>query len=57
MYRKRAADSKQPRETSLEGFASTCSVVAVGLFVLTFLFQNFVIHHRRWRALYLSAIT
>jgi signal peptidase I len=43
MYRKCAADSKQPRETSLEGFASTCSVVAVGLFVLTFLFQNFVI--------------
>ncbi len=35
-------DTKQ-RETSLEGFASTCSVLAVGLFVLTFVFQNFVI--------------
>jgi signal peptidase I len=42
--RKRAEDSKQqPRETPLEGFSSTCSVLAVGLFVLSFLFQNFVI--------------
>jgi signal peptidase I len=43
MFRKCVADGKQPRETSLEGFASTCSVLAVGLFVLTFVFQNFVI--------------
>jgi signal peptidase I len=33
----------QSHETALEGFASTCSVVAVGLFVLSFVFQNFVI--------------
>ncbi len=43
MRRKRFSDSKQSRETSSEGFASTCSVLAVGLFVLTFVFQNFVI--------------
>src|ERR1700739_3395162 len=42
MKTKPVADTKQ-RETSLEGFASTCSVLAVGLFVLTFVFQNFVI--------------
>ena len=30
-------------ETAHEGFASTCSVLAVGLFVLTFVFQNFMI--------------
>jgi signal peptidase I len=35
-------DTRQ-RETRLEGVASTCSVLAVGLFVLTFIFQNFVI--------------
>jgi signal peptidase I len=34
---------EEPRETSPEGFASTCSVLAVGLFVLTFVFQNFMI--------------
>jgi len=43
MHSKRVTDSKRPRETSVEGFASTCSVLAVGLFVLTFVFQNFVI--------------
>jgi signal peptidase I len=43
MRRKRVSDSKQSHETSPEGFASTCSVLAVGLFVLTFVFQNFVI--------------
>ncbi len=43
MKRKRVKDKKQPRETNLEGFSSTCSVLAVGLFVLTFLFQNFII--------------
>ena len=30
-------------ETRLEGFASTCSFLAVGVFVLTFMFQNFFI--------------
>src|SRR5277367_4368833 len=37
------SDTKQSRETPAEGFASTCGVLAVGLFVLTFVFQNFVI--------------
>ena len=43
MRSKRGLKSKEPRETTSEGFASTCSVLAVGLFVLTFVFQNFVI--------------
>jgi signal peptidase I len=43
MNRKPAEESKQSRESPLEGFSSTCSVLAVGLFVLTFIFQNFVI--------------
>ena len=43
MNRKPVAGSEQPRETFGEGFSSTCSVLAVGLFVLTFVFQNFVI--------------
>jgi Signal peptidase, peptidase S26 len=44
MQRNRTMDSAgRPRETSLEGFASTCSILAVGLFELTFVFQNFVI--------------
>jgi signal peptidase I len=43
MRRKCAFDSKQSRETLPEGFASTCSVLAVGIFLLTFVFQNFVI--------------
>jgi signal peptidase I len=30
-------------ETRLEGFASFCGVFVTGLFVLTFVFQNFVI--------------
>src|ERR1700761_6549516 len=35
----------EPRqeETPLEAFASICGVLAVGLFVLTFVFQNFAI--------------
>jgi signal peptidase I len=41
--RKPIDDSKRSRETTLEGFSSTCSVLAVGLFVLTFIFQNFLI--------------
>jgi signal peptidase I len=43
MRSKRVVDSNQSRETFFESFASTCSVLAVGLFVLTFVFQNFVI--------------
>src|SRR3984885_239251 len=35
--------SNESRETPSEGFASTCSVLSVGLFALTFVFQNFVI--------------
>jgi signal peptidase I len=42
MPSKRVSDKESP-ETSTEGFASTCSVLVVGLFVLTFVFQNFVI--------------
>src|SRR5215468_5976024 len=35
---------KQPeKETRLEGFASICGTLVMGLFVLTFIFQNFVI--------------
>ncbi len=30
-------------ETPLEGFASICSILAIGLFALTFIFQNFMI--------------
>lgn len=33
----------QEKETPLEAFAGTCSVLVIGLFVLTFIFQNFVI--------------
>jgi signal peptidase I len=43
MIGKPKADEGQSRETALEGFASICSIVAIGLFVLTFIFQNFVI--------------
>src|ERR1700691_1128309 len=43
MRKKRLKGSEQSHESSAEGFASTCSVLAVGLFVLTFVFQNFVI--------------
>src|SRR3984893_2666291 len=43
MRSKRRLKGKQSGETSSEGFASTCSVLAVGLFALTFVFQNFVI--------------
>jgi len=39
----RIADAERPRETAVEGVASTCSVLVIGLFVLTFVFQNFVI--------------
>ncbi len=43
MRNKCGSRSKESQETSSEGFASTCSVLAVGLFALTFVFQNFVI--------------
>lgn len=34
---------RTPEETPLEGFASICAVLVIGLFVLTFIFQNFEI--------------
>jgi signal peptidase I len=40
---RKSGNKKQSGETPLEGFASTCSVLAVGLFALTFIFQNMVI--------------
>src|ERR1700690_1343265 len=43
MRSRRRLEIEESRETAFEGFASTCSVLAVGLFVLTFVFQNFVI--------------
>ena len=57
MRKKHALNEKQRRETAPEGLASTCSVLAVGLFMLTFVFQNFVIpvilngkHPACWRS-------
>ena len=43
MHGKRVSQNKQSGETAPEGVASTLSVLAVGLFVLTFVFQNFAI--------------
>lgn len=43
MPSKRVADSAQSLETVTEGFSSICSVLAIGLFIVTFVFQNFVI--------------
>src|SRR5664279_233939 len=43
MFGKNSVDNTRSSETLLEGFASTCGVLAVGLFMLTFMFQNFVI--------------
>ena len=38
------AEEKQAEtETPLEGLSSICAVLAIGLFVMTFIFQNFVI--------------
>jgi signal peptidase I len=37
------SDTQQPEETALQSFASICGTVVVGLFVLTFVFQNFAI--------------
>jgi signal peptidase I len=41
--RKKVPQTEPSHETTPQKFASTFSVLAVGLFVLTFLFQNFVI--------------
>src|SRR5258708_26738467 len=43
MRSKRHSQGKESPEPLSQGFASTCSVLAVGLFALTFVFQNFVI--------------
>jgi signal peptidase I len=43
MRKKQTGKSKQPKETKPEGLASICSVLSVGLFALTFVFQNFMI--------------
>ena len=43
MRRQRFEEQGQARESILQGFGSTCSVLAVGLFIVTFVFQNFVI--------------
>ena len=43
MHIKRTIDSAKPRETIIQGFASACSVLAMVLFIVTFVFQNFVI--------------
>ena len=37
------AEEQAQRETPLEALSSICAVLAVGLFVMTFVFQNFVI--------------
>ncbi len=37
------APAHEEKETALESLASICSVLAVGLFVMTFIFQNFEI--------------
>ena len=41
--RELAATKKKQEETPLEAFASICGVLAIGLFALTFIFQNFAI--------------
>ena len=43
MAKKRDVPKRAERETRLEGFASACGVLVMGLFALTFIFQNFVI--------------
>src|ERR1700692_4550064 len=37
------AEHHEEHETALESLASICSVLAIGLFVMTFVFQNFEI--------------
>jgi signal peptidase I len=41
--RKPAAATQKKEETPLEAFASICGVLVLGLFALTFIFQNFAI--------------
>ena len=41
--RQSAATKKKQEETPLEAFASICGVLVLGLFALTFIFQNFAI--------------
>jgi signal peptidase I len=41
--RQSAASAPRHDETTLEALASYCAVIVVGLFILTFIFQNFVI--------------
>jgi signal peptidase I len=43
MRSKSILHDRQTSETPAEGFASTCRVLVVGLFALTFVFQNFMI--------------
>jgi signal peptidase I len=38
-----ASPAQEDRETALESLSSICAVLAVGLFVMTFIFQNFEI--------------
>ena len=38
-----ATPEHEDKETALESLASICTVLAVGLFVMTFIFQNFEI--------------
>ena len=40
---KEPADTRDSTETPLESLASICTVLAIGLFVMTFIFQNFEI--------------
>lgn len=40
---RRTPEAKPNDETPLEGVASICSILAIGLFALTFIFQNFLI--------------
>src|SRR5947209_9520752 len=39
----KAEKQEEHQETALESLASICTVLAVGLFVMTFVFQNFEI--------------
>ncbi len=43
MSKKRESDDKQTHETRLEGFASVCTSLVMGLFILTFAFENFLV--------------
>jgi signal peptidase I len=43
MPKKHGVTKKAEHETRLEGFASICATLVMGLFVLTFAFQNFMV--------------